>query len=95
MDRFTLSKIGLSLANELKSLSETYNVRSDACDILGYEAATVEEEALDLVNGTGVQESIKDSTLLSKWGSTLASQIPEITKRVKEFHEQYQHAKNT
>jgi hypothetical protein len=95
MDRLALSKIGLSLANELKSLSLTYNVRSDACDILGYEAATVEEEALDLVNSTGVKENIKDSTLLSNWGSTLASQIPEIAKRVKDFHEQYQNAKNT
>ena len=95
MDRVTLSKIGLALANELKSLSETYNVRSDACDILGYEAATVEEEALDLVNGTRVQENIKDSTLLSKWGSVLAGKIPEVAKRVKEFHEQYHHAKHT
>jgi hypothetical protein len=95
MDRVTLSKIGLALADELKSLSEAYNVRSDASDILGYEAATVEEEALDLVNGIGVQENIKDSTLLSNWGSTLASQIPEITKRVKDFHEQYHHAKIT
>ena len=95
MDRVTLSKIGIDLANEIKSLSESYNVRSDAYDILGYEAATVEEEALDLINGSGVNDNIKNSTLLSAWGKTLSGQIPELANRVEAFHKQYHHAKNT
>ncbi|WP_415894366.1 hypothetical protein ACMXYN_08400 [Neptuniibacter sp. PT8_73] len=95
MDRVTLSKIGIELSLELKEIAKNYNVRSDAYDILGYEAATIEEEALDLINETGVQEHIKNSTLLSAWGNTLASQIPEVASRVKEFHEQYHSAKNT
>jgi len=95
MDRVALSEVGIDLAKELTVLSENYNVRSDARDILGYEAATVEEEALDLLNRSGVQEHLKESTLLSAWGKTLASQIPEVATRVEYFHEQYRCAKNT
>ena len=95
MDRKTLSTLGLELTKELNNLSEQYHVKSDARDILGYEAITIEEEAKDLIENCGVREDLRESTLLSKWGEALAAQIPEITARVKEFHENYFKYKNT
>lgn len=95
MDVDALSKTGILLAQDLEELSKSYNVRSDAHDILGYEAATVRAEALDLINDTGVPKNIKESTLLSAWGNTLAGQIPEMAIRVSEFHRQYRDAQNT
>ena len=95
MDRKTLSALGLELAKELNLLSQQYHVKSDARDILGYEAVTIEEEAKDLIENCGVREDLRESTLLSKWGEALASELPEITVRVKEFHENYLKYKNT
>ena len=95
MDRKALSEIGQELARELKQLSEQYHVKSDARDILGYEAATIEEEVRDLVENCGVREDLKGSTLLSQWGESISSQLPDITIRVREFHDNYRKYKNT
>jgi len=79
----------------LEQLSRQYHVKSDACDILGYEAITIKQEARDLIENSGVREELRDSTLLSKWGESIANQLPDITDRVGEFHENYHEHKNT
>ncbi|MDJ0779155.1 MAG: hypothetical protein QNJ85_14900 [Gammaproteobacteria bacterium] len=96
MNNQTLSEIGLELASELNQLSEQFHVKSDARDILGYEAATVEEEARDLIENCGVSEHLRKSTLLSKWGDSILHQLPdsEIIARVREFHANYRKQKN-
>lgn len=97
MDKTEVSKIGFDLAKELSQLGETFHVKADARDILLYESATVEQEAKDLIENTGVKEHLKESTLLGPWGQSIQHQLPDkdIVNRVKGFHDSYQQVKNT
>ncbi|MGH1470707.1 MAG: hypothetical protein ACRBCS_05900 [Cellvibrionaceae bacterium] len=97
MDKTELSDVGFNLAKELSKLGETFHVKADARDILLYESATVEQEAKDLAENTGVKEHLKESTLLGQWGQSIHHQLPDrsIIDRVKVFHDCYQQVKNT
>jgi mevalonate pyrophosphate decarboxylase len=97
MNKNELSDLGLNLSKELSKLADNFHVKSDARDILLYESATLEQEAKDLAENTGVKDHLKESTLLGQWGQSIHHQLPDISviDRVKEFHEFYKHAKNT
>jgi hypothetical protein len=95
MGNVELSKIGNILAAELDKLSALYHVKSDQHEILIWEADILRAKAQDLIEKCGLNENLNDSTLISKWGGGLATSIPEIANRVKEFHEQYNSAKST
>lgn len=85
--------MGYDLALELRFKANEYHIKSDNHVILFYEAATVENEVKDLINGTEVPEHLKKSTLLSLWGRSLAPQIPDIAKQVRAFHDVYKKAR--
>ena len=97
MDKTELGNLGFDLSKELLKLAETFHVKADARDILLYESATVEQEAKDLAENTGVKKHLKESTLLGQWGQSIHHQLSDksIINRVKEFHELYKHVKNT
>jgi len=97
LDKTELVNLGFNLSKELLKLAETFHVKADARDILLYESATVEQEAKDLAENTGIKEHLKESTLLGQWGQSIHHQLPDksIINRIKEFHELYQHVKNT
>lgn len=97
MTKIELSDLGLNLSKELSKIAETFHVKSDARDILLCEAATLEQEAKDLVENTGVKEHLKESTLLGQWGQSIHHKLPykSIVNSVQEFHELYQRLKNT
>ena len=97
MDKTEISRIGFDLAKELSQQAEAFHVKAAARDILLYESATVEQEAKDLIENTGVKEHLKESVLLSKWGQSIHHQLPEkeIINKVKDFHIRYQQIKNT
>ena len=97
MNKIEISNIGFDLAKELSQLGETFHIKADARDVLLYESATVEQEAKDLIENTGVKEHLKESTLLGKWGQSIHHQLPDkdIINKVKGFHDSYQQVKNT
>ena len=97
MNRTEHGDLGFKISKELSKLAETFHVKADARDILFYESATVEQKTKDLVENVGVKEHLKESTLLGQWGQSIYHQLSDkgVISRVKEFHELYQHVKNT
>ena len=89
MQREELSELGVLLAAELDQLATKYHVKSDEHEILVWEADIIREKSKDVLLRFGLSENLKESTLLSSWGMTLANKIPKITEKVKFFHSQY------
>ncbi len=80
---------GRELAAELEECAATFHFKSDAHDILEYEAACVEARVNFLVSGVAVPENCRDSSLLGEWGSGLRADIPVLASKVRAFHEEF------
>lgn len=84
-----LADEGLKLAAELNEIQNRYHDKSDASDILYYEALTLRAKARDLLENCGVPGDQMQSTMLSTWGSSLLVTLPDIANRVRRFHAEY------
>lgn len=89
MNAREIANIGASLAVELDQLSAQYHVKSDEHDILSWEADIIRAKSKDILESCGLNDSLKESTLLSAWGENLAKKIPRITNKAKDFHAAY------
>ncbi|MCP4322305.1 MAG: hypothetical protein GY787_10740 [Alteromonadales bacterium] len=95
MNNIELSEYGNKLAEEIDRLACDYHVKSDQHEILKWEADILRAKSKDLVEGGGLLENLKDSTLISKWGCKLANEIPEVATKAKEYHQHYNRVKCT
>ena len=95
MNELELAEAGKILATELDDLSKGYHVKSDQHEILIWEADILRAKAQDLIESCGLSENLQDSTLISKWGESLAKKIPLIATKVSSFHKEYASIKNT
>ncbi|MGI9517451.1 MAG: hypothetical protein ACR2NP_10415 [Pirellulaceae bacterium] len=80
---------GNTLICELEDQVEQYHVKSDAHDILKWEIAVVRARVMDLEEQSGLPGDLLDSVLLCDWGYTLAKTIPDLARRVGQFHARY------
>ncbi|HEY6527055.1 MAG TPA: hypothetical protein VIZ65_00050 [Cellvibrionaceae bacterium] len=88
-----IAAISVLLGDEIVQLAAQYHVKSDEHDILPWEADIIRAKSKDLVENCGRIENIKESTLLSAWGSSLAAKIPNVVDRAKYFHASYSNAR--
>lgn len=95
MNKVDLAETGKILASELDELSRDYHVKSDQHEILIWEADILRAKAQDLIENCGLSENLQASTLISKWGDSLAKKIPVIANKVNSFHKEYASIKNT
>lgn len=84
-----LAEQGMELADELNGIQNRYHEKSDANDILYYEALTLRAKARDLLENCGVTDDRAQSAMLSAWGSPLVIALPDIANRVRRFHAEY------
>ncbi|ACA88156.1 hypothetical protein [Shewanella woodyi] len=94
MNNIELSESGNKLAEEIDRLACDYHIKSDQHEILKWEASILWAKSKDLIEDCGLLETLKDSTLLSKWGSYLVKEIPEVAIKVEEFHQHYNRIKS-
>ena len=72
----------IELAAEVRRCAETHHVRSDARDILAYEAADLDAVAEALRND--LAEGWPQSTLLGPWGRSVHGQVGDaLVERVR------------
>jgi hypothetical protein len=90
LSKSELAEHGMLLADELNEIQNRYHEKSDASDILYYEALTLRAKASDLLEGSGIREDLVQSSMLSTWGSSLAVTLPDIASRVRRFHTEYE-----
>ena len=86
MNKSDLLKIGKILAFDLLESSGKYHIKSDDCDILGYEAGTVKMIVESNFNHELIKSQIEKSCLMGKWGTETRKKEIEIVKRVNEFY---------
>ena len=89
MNAREIANIGASLAAELDQLSEQYHVKSDEHNILSWEADIIRAKTKDILEGCGLSDNLRESTLLSAWGESLVKEIPDIAKKARNFHVNY------
>jgi hypothetical protein len=90
-----LCDLGRELASELRLLASSFHVKSDARDILEYEVASLEARVDFLEKGRAIPEHLKESTILSEWGSDLRKRIPVETEKVVQFHKEFLQAEKS
>ncbi|MNZ91793.1 hypothetical protein D3C78_1107880 [compost metagenome] len=89
MNAREIANIGASLVVELDRLSAQYHVKSDEHDILSWEADIIRAKSKDILENCGLNDNLKESTLLSAWGESLAKKIPNIANKARDFHAGY------
>jgi len=88
-----IASIGASLAAELDQLSAQYHVKSDEHDILSWEADIIRAKSKDILENCGLSDNLRESTLLSAWGESLANKIPNVANKARDFHASYNSVK--
>lgn len=89
-----LAEQGMTLADELNEIQNRYHEKSDASDLLYYEALTLRAKARDLLEDCGVPEDRVQSSMLSTWGAPLVVTLPDIASRVRRFHAEYERCRS-
>jgi hypothetical protein len=89
LSKSELAQQGIELANQLNELQNRYHEKSDANDVLYYEALNLRAKVRDLLEGCGLTEDRTQSAMLSVWGSALVVALPDIADRVRQFNAEY------
>lgn len=89
MTKEELSKLGYELASVLDELLPSYHVKSDDYTILAWESDILRAKSKVLVEGGSLMDTLKDSTLISKWGERVARKHENISNKVRLFHQSY------
>lgn len=91
MNTISLAEVGKELASKLKSLSKEFHVKSDHYEILLWEIAVIQAKVKDITENCGIQNKfLKESVLISSWGTSATLISPEIRSKVTEFHKHYE-----
>ena len=93
MNSREMASFGASLAAELDQLSAQYHIKSDEHNVLSWEADIIRAKTKDALENCGLSDYLRESTLLSAWGESLAKKIPDIANKVRDFHAIYSSVK--
>ncbi len=89
MTKIELSKLGFELVKEVEILLPLYHVKSDDYTILEYESDILRAKSTVLKEGGCLPDNLKDSTLISGWGSKLVQKHSALAEKVAQFHKSY------
>ena len=85
MDRESLVRLGEQLHSDLSQQAKQYHVKSDAHEVLSWEAVGIATLIQALRDQSPLSEAQTESDLLSDWGKQLHFAHPELADRVSQF----------
>ncbi|WP_143704021.1 MULTISPECIES: DUF3105 domain-containing protein [Luteimonas] len=84
---------GEALVRSLESGAAAYHVKSDAHEILLWEAAVVAARVVQLRTGATPSPALATSVIASAWSHDLALREPALLARVAHFHRAFDDAR--
>ena len=87
-----LTAVGRQLLKEIRRLAGKYHIKSDAHEILSYEAEIMDCLLECLAEGQVVRNAGQESVILSSWGRSLSREEPQIVEAAERFYRSIEEA---